>query len=190
MQMPNSRQIRQILAVAIVAASAALAGTVVVRKIAITPPESASRKISPEIDMAMTKLNFSEMRDDTKLWDLVADRADYDKEPGKVNLAGLKLETFEGKASGMLITSQTGSYLESDRLVKMQGKVHAVSKRGMIFDTDYVEYRPSAGSLKTDRAVSVNDERLSLKAQGMELLLKDEKVTFLRQVDAVIEGKK
>lgn len=189
MQMLSSRRIKQVLAVAIVVPSVALVAVVVLRQLRSTSPESVSKPSSPDVDMAMTRLRFSEMRDDAKLWELVAERADYDKEPGLVHLSAVRLETFEGKTGGVLITSKTGSYHEAKRLVKMEGAVHAVTRKGMVLDSDMVEYRPATGTLVTDREVTVVDGRLRLKARGMDASLKDEKVRFLQQVNAVIEGK-
>lgn len=188
MQMPSSRRIRQILAVTILVPSVALVAVVVFRQLRSTPPESVSQTTSPNIDMAMTRLRFSEMSEDAKLWELVAERADYDKEPGVVRLSGVRLETFEGKTGGVVITSKTGNYQEAKRLVQMQGTVHAVTRKGMVFDSDQLEYRPATGMLQTEREVTVKDGRLSLKARGMEASLKDEKVRFLHRIDAVIEG--
>lgn len=187
--MPSTRRIRRILAIAIVALCVAVVGAVALRQLRLSSPESASRTISPNVDMAMTKLRFSEMRDNAKLWELVADQADYDKDSGVVTLSGVHLETFEGKTGGMVVTSKTGTYNEQARIVKMNGTVHAVSKRGMVFDSDFVEYRPATGLLLTDRPVTVRDARMTLRAIGMELSLKEEKVRFLRQADALIEGK-
>lgn len=189
MQMLTPRRIKQILAVAILVPSVALVTVIVFKQLRSSPPEPVTKTTSPAIDMAMTGLRFSEMRDDLKLWDLVAERADYDKEPGTVRLTGVQLETFEGKAGGVVITSKTGNYHEAERLVQMQGSVHAVTRRGMVFDSDTLEYRPAIGMLQTDREVTVTDGRLRLKARGMEASLKDEKVRFLKQVDATIEGK-
>ncbi len=190
MQMPNNRQIRQFLAVAIVAAVVLLVGKVAVKNFTLDAPDNPSVKNSPGIDMAMNKLRFSEMKNDSKLWELVADKADYDKEPGIVQLSALRLETFEQKTGGVVVTSKNGNYFEPDRLVKMRDQVHAVTKRGMILDTEYLEYRPVTGIIQTDKPVSVLDGRLSLKANGMELFLKEETVVFMGQVDATIEGKK
>ncbi|MGB4599201.1 MAG: LPS export ABC transporter periplasmic protein LptC [Trichlorobacter sp.] len=189
MQMLSSRRIKLILAVAILVPSVALVTVVVLRQLRSSPPGPVSKTTSPDIDMAMTGLRFSEMRDDLKLWDLVSERADYDKEPGTVRLTGVHLETFEGKAGGVVITSKAGNYHEVRRLVQMYGSVHAVTRRGMVFDSDSLEYFPATGMLQTDREVTVVDGRLRLKARGMEASLKDEKVRFLKQVDAVIEGK-
>ena len=188
MQMPSSRRIKQILAIAILVPSVALVLIVALRHQRATPPVSVTPSTSPDVDLAMTQLRFSEMNDDAKLWELVAQRADYDKESGLVHLNGVRLETFEGRTGGVVITSRTGHYHEANRLVRMEGAVHAVTRRGMILDTDILEYRPANGMLLTDRDVTVVDGRLRLKARGMEASLKHEEVRFLRQVHAVIEG--
>jgi LPS export ABC transporter protein LptC len=188
MKMPNTRRIRQVLAVAIVAASVAMVAVIVFRQFRSARPEAVSKSTSPEIDMSLARLNFSEMRGDEKLWDLVAERADYDKQTGVARLTGVKAEIFGGKVGGMVITSETGSYLETQHLVKMQKKVHAVTKKGMDLTTEQLEYRTEPGLIRADRPVKVVDGRLSLTAQKMEMSLNDEKVSFKGTVDAVIEG--
>lgn len=188
MQMPNTRRIRQILAVTIVLASASLVAVIVIRHVRSTPPGPASKSISPEIDMSLTRLTFSEMRGNEKLWDLTAERADYDKETKAARLAGVKVDIFDGKAGGIVITAASGSYLEAQHLVTLQKNVHVVTRKGMVFDTDQLEYRSGPGVILADHPVKVADGRLTLTAQRMEMTLKDEKVLFRGAVDAVIEG--
>jgi LPS export ABC transporter protein LptC len=187
MNMPNTRRIRQILAVAIVASSVALAAAVMIRQFRSTPPESA-RPLSPAIDMSLAKLDFSEMRGNNKLWDLAADRADYDKKAGAAILTGVKAQIYDSKAGGLVITSQTGWYHEQQHLIKMQDKVHVVTQKGMTFDTELLEYRTAPGLILTEQPVKVRDGRLTLTAKGMELSLNDEKVRFGGPVVAIIEG--
>lgn len=186
--MLNTRQIRQILAVVIVVASAALVVAVLVRQYHSNPPESASQPISSKIDMSIAQLNFSEIRGSEKIWDLVADRADYDKSDGATKLVGVRAEIYGSKTGGLLITSDTGWYYETKHLVKMQKNVHAVTKKGMVFDTDKLEYHTIPGLVVTDQPVKVVDGRLTLRAKGMDMSLKDEKVRFFGPVDAVIVG--
>ncbi len=188
MQMLTRRRIKQILALAIVLPTAALIAVIVFRQLGSAPPEQVPQPASSGVDMAMNNLHFSEMRDDAKLWQLVATRGDYDKKTGLVRLSGVHLETFEGKTGGVMVTSTTGSYHEAKRLVVMEGAVHAVTRKGMTFDSDMLEYHPATGMLLTDRAVTVDDGRLHLTARGMEASLKDEQVRFQHQVDAVIKG--
>ena len=139
--------------------------------------------------MAMTRVTFSEMRGDEKLWALTAEKADYDKEQGLVRLEVVRTEIYEGKAGGAVITSQKGVYNEASRIVRMNGKVHVVTKRGMVLDTEQLEYRAAENLLVTDKPVRVVDGRLHLTAVGMTLHTKDEKVRFHQQVNSVIEGR-
>jgi LPS export ABC transporter protein LptC len=188
MQMPNTRQIRRILAVVIVASTVALVVAILFRQFRSTPPETAPKSISPEVDMSLSKLTFSEMKGNEKLWDLTAERADYDKEAALAKLTGVRTEIYGGKAGGLTITSKTGSYHETQRLVVMQEKVHAVTKKGMVFDTEQLEYHSGPGLVTTDKPVKVVDGRLTLTAQGMEMSLHQEQVRFRGAVHAVIEG--
>ncbi|MDK9717996.1 MAG: LPS export ABC transporter periplasmic protein LptC [Trichlorobacter sp.] len=188
MQMPNTRQIRRILAVVIVASTVALVVAILFRQFRSTPPETASKSISPEVDMSLSKLTFSEMKGNEKLWDMTAERADYDKEAALAKLTGVRTEIYDGKAGGIVITSKTGRYHETQRLVIMQEKVHAVTKKGMVFDTEQLEYRSGPGLVVTNQPVKVVDGRLTLTAQGMEMSLHQEEVRFRGAVHAVIEG--
>jgi LPS export ABC transporter protein LptC len=188
MQMPNARQIRRILAVVIVASTVALVVAILFRQFRSTPPETAPKSISPEVDMSLSKLTFFEMKGNEKLWDLAAERADYDKEAALAKLTGVRTEIYDGKAGGVVITSKTGRYHETQRLVIMQEKVHAVTKKGMVFDTEQLEYRSGPGLVTTNRPVKVVDGRLTLTAQGMEMSLHQEEVRFRGAVHAVIEG--
>lgn len=187
--MAASKRIRQILAAAIIVASVAIAGTIALKQFRSASPQSTPRTTSPEIDMAMTRVAFSEMRGDEKLWDLTAEKADYDKEQGLVRLEVVRTEIYEGKAGGAVITSQKGVYNEGSRIVRMNGKVHVVTKRGMVLDTEQLEYRAAENLLVTDMPVRVKDGRLHLTALGMTLNTRDEKVRFHQQINSVIEGR-
>ena len=172
----------------IVASTVALVAAILFRQFHATSPETASKPISPEVDMSLSQLNFSEMKGSEKLWDLTAERADYDKEAALAKLTGVRTEIYDGKAGGLTITSKKGSYHEAQHLVTMQEKVHAVTKKGMVFDTEQLEYRSGPGLVITHHPVKVVDGRLTLTAQGMEMSLQNEDVRFRGAVHAVIEG--
>lgn len=176
------------MAVVIVVASAALVGAILVRQFRLNTPESASQPISPKIDMSIAKLNFSEMRGNDKLWDLTADRADYDKKTGITTLISVRVELYGNKTGGMVITSENGWYHEAEHLVTLKKNVHAVTKKGLVFDTEQLEYHTGPGVVMTDQPVKVLDGRLTLRAKGMNMTLNDEKVLFRGAVDAVIAG--
>lgn len=186
--MPDRKFIRGFLATTILLISFALVATVLMRQFKAAPPENIPKPTSPEIDMTLTSLNFSEMRGNDKLWDLAARRADYDKDAAVVKLVEPKTDIYYGKAGGMTISSRNGSYQEQKHLVTMREKVHAVTRKGMKFDTEYLEYNSASGEVTTALPVRLVDGRLSLTARGMLLSLNDETVRFKSQVNAVIEG--
>jgi LPS export ABC transporter protein LptC len=186
-----TRRIRRVLATTVVVASAAMAGAILLKQFRAAPPETPPRNLSPQTDMAMTKLRFSEMRDDAKLWELVAENADYDKDGGgKARLRLPRLEIYDKKAGGAVVTSETGQFLESSNQVIFQGKVHTVTKRGLVMDTEELVYHTKTGLLVTKKPVTVKDGRLTLKGVGMELASRNEEVRFTGRVEAVLEGKK
>ncbi len=53
----------------IVTASVALVGGYPVQAVSVQPRLNRFQTISPEIDMSISRLNFSEMRGNDKLWD-------------------------------------------------------------------------------------------------------------------------
>lgn len=186
--MPNTRRIRQILAAVIIMVSVALVVTIVARNMRSGQPVAPPRPIPPDIDMSIDTLSFSETRGNERLWNLTAKRVDYDKETGVALLSQVTAEIFGSKTSGMVITSSSGSYDEPKRLVLMQDKVHAVTKKGMEFDTDQLEYRTGQGIVRTASPVQVRDGRLTLTASGMEMTLENEQARFTGPVTAVIKG--
>jgi len=183
-----SKRIRQVLATAIIVVSVTIAGTVALKLFRLAQPETDPRNSSLAIDMSASRAEFSEMRGDTKLWSLTAKKAEYDKKSGLIHLEEVHTEIYEGKGKGMVITSQSGIYNERLRIVQMKGKVHVVTKRGMVLDTDFLEYRSAEGVVLTDRPIRVTDDRLTLTAQGMYLTVKDEQAHFNHQIQAVIKG--
>lgn len=188
MKMPSTRQIRRILATVIVIIALALTGAVLIRQLRSPSPVSVERPTSPEIDMAINRLQFSEMRGNEKLWDLAAERAEYDKDSGIAQLETVKADIYEGKAGGMEITSKSGTFDEKAKLVQMRTKVRVVTKKGMVLDTEQLEYRTGPGLITTTSPVVVRDGRLTLHARGMTMSLHEETVRFNGPVDAVIEG--
>ena len=114
-----SKRIRQILAAVILGISAAIAGTVALKQFRSVPPDAPPRNSSPDIDMAMSRASFSEMRGNEKLWDLTAER-EYDKN-GRVRLRLVRTEIHEECGGRGAATSQTGLYDEPNRTVQMDG---------------------------------------------------------------------
>lgn len=188
MNVQRTQQIRRILAVLILGSFIALIVTVLVRQFRTSPAGVIAKPVSPGVDMSLTNPRFSEFKGSSKIWELVAEQAEYDKDTGLALLSKVTAQLQESSAGSVTLSAEKGSYHEPSKLVKLRDKVHAVSKRGMTFDTSRLEYRITPGLIVSDQPVQMSDGRLSLQAQGIEMLVEQETAHFTGPVTAVIEG--
>lgn len=152
-------------------------------------PEPVSQQLPRNIDVALTNARFNEMKDGVPVWELVADRAEYDKSGENAFLATIRMVYKKNRANGeIVVTADKGEYISSSRNVKLLGKVHVTTGSGMVMDTDSLEYQADRSLFLTKDRVVINHERLSLDAVGMELDASTEKTHFLSAVNAVLQG--
>ena len=152
-------------------------------------PEQVMPELSAHIDVALHKARFVEMRNGSVLWDLVADRAEYDRAGELVHLTGLTMTFDRSPASEPLtLTADRGQYAERSRRLALRGRIHVKTGTGASFDTDSIEYRADRSLLATDAPVSFRHQRLSLQATGMEFDVERQKGRFKSEVTAAVAG--
>lgn len=152
-------------------------------------PEQVSRQIPHNIDVSLNDARFSEMREGTTVWELVASQADYDKSGEKVSLDRVAMTFFNSRPNGKVtVTADKGEYANASRDVYLRGRVHVVSESGMSFDTDSLDYIARKGIFRTDDKVQFQHERIKLTAIGMELDAKNETSRFFKMIEADISS--
>ena len=152
-------------------------------------PGPVSQQLPRNIDVALNNARFNEIRDGVPVWELVADRAEYDKSGEVAHLATIRMTYVKSGGSGPItVTADKGDYFSSTRNVHLQGNVHIETGSGMVMDTDALDYVAEQSTFRTKSRVVIRHERLSLQASGMELNAKNETTRFPAAVDAVIEG--
>jgi LPS export ABC transporter protein LptC len=151
-------------------------------------PEPVSKQLPQNIDVALHKVRFVDMRDGASVWELVADRAEYDKNGDVAYLSNVHMLFAKTRTNGTItVTSARGEYANTGKKVRLRGNVHVVTESGMQFDTQSLDYEGENSRFRTTERVDFHHERLSLAAVGMELDVKAEKTRFFKTVDAVIE---
>jgi LPS export ABC transporter protein LptC len=145
------------------------------------------QQLPQNIDVALRKARFTEMRDGAALWELVADRAEYNKSGDVAYLTGVRMEFAKTRSSGAItVTAVRGEYSSKSRNVALRGAVHVETETGMSFDTESIDYQASRSVFKTAEQVSFRHQRLTLAARGMELNVKDQKARFHKAIDATV----
>jgi len=152
-------------------------------------PDSSSRQLPHNIDMAIHDAYFYEVRGGRTVWELVAKDTEYDKNGDIAYLSDVNMKFARTATTGALtVTAEKGTYFNKSRNVALRGKVHVVTENGAVLETETIDYQASRSQFRTADRVTCRQQRLTLTAQGMEMDVASQKARFLKAVDARVAG--
>lgn len=186
--MVSSVYIRPLLALLIMAAIIGL-GVALVRDGSheSVPVRSVNRQLPHNIDIALKKAVFSEIQNGLVIWELAAERVEYDKTGDTAYLSGIHMEFQRSRSHGTVtVTADSGEYSSSSKNVRLKGHVHVVTEDGASFKTGSIVYTGVAAKFSTGDPVVFKQQRLQLTAVGMDLGVKSQRARFYSAVDAVM----
>ena len=187
--MVSPRNIRFALALLVTTAIIGIVAAISFKGSRTALPEPVAKPLPQNIDVALHNARFTEMRDGVTIWELVADRAEYDKSGDVAYLSDIHMVFANTRSNGAItITAIEGEYANASRNVRLRGNVHVVTESGIVFDTESLDYLAGPSRFKTSERVDFHSGRLSLAAIGMELDVKTETSRFFKAIDAVVEG--
>jgi lipopolysaccharide export system protein LptC len=183
--MINTSKIRQLLALAIILATVALAATIGLKAYRGMRSGSLLPSLPKNIDVSLQKIHYTETKGGAKKWDLLANKAEYDKVGDVVRLTGIRLDVaMAGKTGDIVLTSDLADYHTRTRDVELIGNVVAKSASGMEFTTGRIAYLSARSMLKTADRVKFTDGSLAVEGIGMEFLVDAKQLKIMKQVDA------
>lgn len=185
--MVSSGKIRILLAILIILAIVGIVAAILPKGSRRTPADPVNLKLPQNIDVAMHNARFSEMRNGTTVWALVAENAEYDKGGEVAYLANIRMEfTRTRAADSIIVTAEKGEYSSKNNNVKLRGKVRVTTGTNARFATEAIDYLAAKSMFHTVEPVTFNHQRLALSAQGMELDVRDRKARFHKAIDATV----
>jgi LPS export ABC transporter protein LptC len=187
--MQKLNKIRQLLALAIVVASIYLAATIALKVVRGKGPAELLPRLAKNIDVSLQKIHFTETKKGVKQWDLVAERAEYDKENEVTRLNGIRLVFTGDKSTGdITLTADHGEYFTKSKDVRLEGNVVAKSASGMEFTTSQAMYRAGRSVIETPARVKFSDGKLVVEGVGMELMTETRRIRILHDVTASMQS--
>jgi LPS export ABC transporter protein LptC len=151
------------------------------------PVRSANQQLPHNIDIALKKARFSEIQEGLVVWELVAERVDYDKGGDTAYLSDIRMEFQHNQSHGaVMVTADSGEYSSSAKTVLLNGHVHVVTEDGASFKTSSIVYTGATAQFSTADPVIFRQQRLQLTAVGMDLGVKNQRARFFSSVDASI----
>lgn len=167
--MRTAGKIRLLLALVIMAAIIVLAVVIHRHLPARRQPASAPLSSGRSADLALQGIRFTETRNGSTKWILLANRADYDTEQSLVHLVGVKLNLLAGGPAGdIFLTAAQAEYNSATKDVLLRGGVKATSSSGMEFTTASVRFLAGPELLTTDDSVKYSDGDIMVEGTGME----------------------
>jgi LPS export ABC transporter protein LptC len=143
-------------------------GLVVWRHVQQAPVQEVLEALSPEIDLALDNLNYTETQDGRKRWTLVADRAEYLRGNNLVRLTPVQLTFYEAGAFGDLnLTADHGELQEDTRQVDIWGDVIIIGERGERLQTESLRYKDQQRQLSTAAPIHYQEPRMELTGVGL-----------------------
>ena len=148
--MVSPRNIRFALALLVTTAIVGIVAAISLKGFRTTPPEPVSQQLPQNIDVALQKARFTEMRDGITVWELVAERAEYDKTGEVVYLSDIHMVYAKSRTNGAItLTAAKGEYSSASKNIRLRGKVHVVTESGMVFDTETLDYLATPSLFRT-----------------------------------------
>lgn len=183
------KKIRLLLAVIIVFAGVSLVTTIALKVSSDKRQPPVPPGLPGNVDVSLQKIHFTETRDGVKKWDLVADKAEYDKVRDTTHLTGIRMVvTGEQQTGDITLTADRADYDNKSRDVKLAGRVVAKSASGMEFSSATADYVAATGLLRTSDRVRYADKNMTLEGVGMEMVTGTRNLKVLRDVTASIRS--
>ena len=187
--MVNPSKIRQLLALVIVLASLALAAAIALKTFRGMRSGPILPGLPKNIDVALQKIHYTETKSGKKKWDLLADRAEFDKTRDVIRLSKVRLDVaLSGKPESIVLTAAQADYHTGTKNVELIGGVVARSSSGMEFTTERVAYVSSRSLLHTADRVKFSDGNLKVEGVGMDLMIDTRILKINTQVTASYGG--
>lgn len=187
--MLSSVYIRPLLALLVIAAIIGIVAVVLRNSPGgSAPPRTANQPLPHNIDVALKNARFSEMQDGLVVWELVAERVNYDKTGDTAYLSDIRME-FQRTAShgAITVTADSGEYSSRKKNVWLKGNVRVVTEDEASFETGSIVYTGATDQFTTSDKVTFRQQRLQLTAVGMELGVKNQRARFYSAVDAALD---
>jgi len=189
--MQNSNKIRRVLAIAVLAAATYILVAIAMKFHRVKDPTDLLADLPKNIDLSLKKVHYTNTKDGTLQWDLVARKVDYYNDPGIIRFSEAEmLMVGKGSSGKYTLKADTADYHKDSGDVKLVGNVTATNDSGMKFTTGHVEYHAARSLISTSDQVRLVDGNLSVEGTGMEMQVDAKRLRVLHNVTAVVKARK
>lgn len=142
--------------------------------------------LSDRVDLQIKDFHYTEVGDPNLTWEINADTAKYIKKDEVTLFEKIEAKLIFSSGEIYTITGNNGSLHTDTMDMNIYGNVVAVSDKGDRFETDSLNYTHGDGRIHTKNAVKMTRTGVDVKGVGMNISLRNKKITLLSGVSAII----
>ena len=180
---------KKIFIIALILAALAAGGYYYVQRILRDPAQLVDKlpEIAKHLEFELDNVRYGHTRLGVKKWELSTHKAKRIKGQKNILLEGVTARIFaDGKLKDdTRIQAERGSYLVDRGDMELQGTVKIKNKQFNI-ETEHLLYRADSEQIEAPDKVSVDSEKLSIKANRAIIDLKQQQLHFSGAVKATI----
>lgn len=181
--MKSRLNLRNLLALAILALAGTLA-VVVVRNYRGSTPEEILESLPRNVDLSLQQINYTETSEGKPRWTLVADSAAHSVGEGVTRIENIHMTFYDEQNGDMVLTAESGEMDSASRDVTVRGNVAIVGARELALYTEHLEYRAGERTIRNDRPVRMVTETMEVSGVGMRLDVRNRTLKLLSKVEA------
>jgi LPS export ABC transporter protein LptC len=130
----------------------------------VAPPPSES----PEPEMKLTDMEYTEMQEGRRLWSLKASEARYFQDEQKTLLSSVLLTFFLEDGTEIRLESRKGILFAGTKNIELWDSVHAVMPKGYELSTERAFYDHEVKRIISQTVISVSGPDLQLEGRQWE----------------------
>jgi LPS export ABC transporter protein LptC len=140
------------------------------------PPQKAVTTGQAPGTVGLKEINFTQVKDGVKLWELKAEAVEYQKDSNLVSFKKVTLIYFPKDNKPITLVGNVGKLDTRSKNVSIAGEVLISSPEGYELRVPSLEYVDERKEVQTDGLVTLNGPHLNLEGQGMIMNLESQKV--------------
>lgn len=179
------------MAIAVIAAASYLVVAIAMKFHRVDDPGTMLDDLPKNIDVSLSKVHYTNTKEGTLQWNLVASKVDYYHDPGIIRFTNAEMVLHGKKGSGTYtLKADTADYFKKTGDVKLVGGVSAVDSDGTRFLADRVQYRAADSLITSADRVRLEGSSLTVEGTGIEIRVSSKTVRVLHDVTAVVGRRK
>jgi LPS export ABC transporter protein LptC len=189
--MSNLNNIRRFLAFIAILSAVIIIAVISYRVQRVQQAVGAIPGLQGNVEVSLNKIHYTESKNGLKKWDLVAEKAEYDKVKEITSLNSVRMVVAGGSKTGDLTLEADRALFDNrSKNVVLAGNVRGRSKEGLEIVTESVTYVSVDSILKSSDRVWMSDGNITVKGTGLEFHTDSKVFRLLKDVDATVGGRK